>query len=85
MNHHFELDARALQALAAASIPYLGLLGPVARRDELLAEIGDALGARLRDRLHAPVGLPLGGEGAEAIAIAIAAELQQTFARTAHA
>ncbi|RPH47020.1 MAG: hypothetical protein EHM84_08675, partial [Lysobacterales bacterium] len=31
----------------------------------------------LRARLHAPVGLPLGSEGPEVIALAIAAELQQ--------
>jgi xanthine dehydrogenase accessory factor len=84
MNHHFDLDARALRALATTPIPYVGLLGPAARRDELLAEIGEDVAARLHGRLHAPVGLPLGGEGAEAIAIAIAAELQQTFVRGPH-
>jgi len=83
MNHHFELDAQALRALAPAAVPYVGLLGPPARRDELLAVIGTDAAARLRARLHAPVGLPLGGEGAEAIALAIAAELQQTCARRA--
>jgi xanthine dehydrogenase accessory factor len=33
----------------------------------------------LQGRLHAPVGLRLGGEGPDAIALAIAAELQQEF------
>jgi len=84
MNHNLDLDARSLRALAASQIPYIGLLGPTARRDELLREIGDDDGAMLGARLHAPVGLPLGGEGAEAIALAIAAQLQQTFAQPAH-
>jgi xanthine dehydrogenase accessory factor len=81
MNHHFELDARALRALADADVSYIGLLGPAARRDELLADIGEDTATRLHPRLRAPVGLALGGEGAEAIALAIAAELQQVFAQ----
>jgi xanthine dehydrogenase accessory factor len=85
MNHNLDLDTRALRALAESAVGYVGLLGPSARRDELLAEIGDAVSARLRARLHAPVGLALGGEGAEAIAIAIVAELQQEFTRDATA
>ncbi len=84
MNHNVDLDARCLRALAASAVPYVGLLGPAARRDELLAEIGDARDA-LQARLHAPIGLRLGGEGAEAIALAIVAQLQQEFARAAHA
>ncbi|HEY6942569.1 XdhC family protein [Dokdonella sp.] len=82
MNHNLDLDARCLRALAGTAIRYIGLLGPAARRDELLAEIGDARDALL-PRLRAPIGLRLGGEGAEAIALAIVAEMQQEFARAA--
>ena len=80
MHHNVDLDARGLGHLAASAVGYVGLLGPAARRDELLAEIGTEAAARLGARLHAPVGLPLGGEGAEAIALAIAAQLQARFA-----
>ncbi|GAA0711797.1 XdhC family protein [Dokdonella soli] len=85
MNHNYHLDARCLSHLAASGIGYVGLLGPAARRDDLLAEIGADVAASLRPRLHAPVGLPLGGEGAEAIALAIAAQLQGEFSRDARA
>lgn len=81
MNHNYLLDARCLTQLAATTIPYVGLLGPGARRDDLLGEIGADITAQLRPRLHAPVGLRLGGEGAEAIALAIVAELQGEFTR----
>lgn len=81
MNHNYLLDARCLTHLAATTTGYVGLLGPAARRDDLLAEVGEEVAARLRPRLRAPVGLPLGGEGAEAIALAIAAQLQTEFAR----
>lgn len=81
MNHNVHLDARCLAGLAASDVAYVGLLGPPARRDDLLAEIGADCSDRLRARLHAPVGLALGGEGAEAIALAIVAQLQGEFAR----
>jgi xanthine dehydrogenase accessory factor len=81
MTHTAEHDLAALRALAAHATPYVGLLGPPARRDELLARLTAAERAALAGRLHAPVGLPLGGEGPEAIAIAIAAELQRAFHR----
>lgn len=85
MNHHFDLDARSLRALADMDVGYVGLLGPIARRDELLAGLDENETARLQPRLHAPVGLSLGGEGPEAIAMAIAAELQQVHAQATRA
>lgn len=81
MNHNYLLDARCLTHLAATAIGYVGLLGPPARRDDLLADIGAEASASLKSRLHAPVGLPLGGEGAEAIALAIVAQLQGLLSR----
>jgi xanthine/CO dehydrogenase XdhC/CoxF family maturation factor len=75
MSHHLPSDLAYLRCLAPAAIPYVGLLGPAARRDKLLGELGaDAAG--LRGRLHAPIGLPLGGRTPEAIALAIVAQLQ---------
>jgi xanthine dehydrogenase accessory factor len=85
MHHHLDLDARALSALAPCAVPFVGLLGPAARRDALLREIGAAAAGALAPRLHAPVGLRLGGEGPEAIALSIVAELQQHLAAQAAA
>jgi len=79
MTHLAEHDLEALRALSARAVSYVGLLGPRARRDELLARLGEEERSALGARLHAPVGLPLGGEGPEAIALAIAADLQQAF------
>ena len=81
MNHNYLLDASSLMHLARSDIGYVGLLGPAARRDDLLSEIGDSAAARLRPRLRAPVGLPLGGEGAEPIALAIVAQVQNELSR----
>ena len=74
MSHHLPSDLAYLRALAASAIPYLGLLGPAVRRERLLAELG-ADARKLTQRLHAPVGLALGGRTPESIALAIVAEL----------
>jgi xanthine dehydrogenase accessory factor len=79
MTHQASADLEALRALAAMPVAYVGLLGPPARRDELLAMLEPDARDALRPRLRAPVGLPLGGEGPEAIALAIAADLQRFF------
>ncbi|MET0550550.1 MAG: XdhC family protein [Xanthomonas sp.] len=76
MHHHFELDREALDALAGSAIPFLGLLGPVRRREDLFRLLSPAQRAQLLPRLHSPIGLRLGGNGAEAIALSIAAQLQ---------
>ena len=75
MSHNLVADGRYLAALAVSDIPYVGLLGPAARRERLYAELG-SLAEALRPRLRAPVGLDLGGASPEAIALSIVAELQ---------
>jgi xanthine dehydrogenase accessory factor len=75
MSHHLATDRAYLQALAGSSIPYVGLLGPAARRERLLGDLGNAAAA-LRPRLRAPVGLDLGASSPEAIALSIVAEIQ---------
>jgi xanthine dehydrogenase accessory factor len=74
MSHHLPSDLEYLRRLAASSIGYLGLLGPPARRERLLADLG-AAAEPLRRRLRSPVGLDLGGRAPESIALAIVAEI----------
>jgi xanthine/CO dehydrogenase XdhC/CoxF family maturation factor len=74
MSHSFAADLSYLATLAGSKIPFIGLLGPCARRDRLLSEIGSSAAQLLR-RLHAPVGLRLGGRSPESVALSIAAEL----------
>jgi xanthine dehydrogenase accessory factor len=75
MTHGASADLEALRALAQHPVAHVALLGPPARRDELLAAIDPAARAALLPRLQAPAGLALGGEGPEAIALSIAAGL----------
>jgi xanthine dehydrogenase accessory factor len=74
MSHHLGSDLEYLRALARTRIPYIGLLGPVARRERLLESLG-ADAQALRARLHAPVGLALGGRTPESVALAIVGQI----------
>ncbi|WP_315386093.1 XdhC family protein [uncultured Stenotrophomonas sp.] len=76
MHHNFELDREALEQLADVSVPFIGLLGPGRRRDDLFKVLPPDACASLSPRLRSPVGLALGGRGPEAIALSIAAQLQ---------
>jgi xanthine dehydrogenase accessory factor len=78
MTHNQARDREYLESLAGAAIPYVGLLGPVSRRDRLLGQVGESAAA-LAGRVYGPVGLGLGGRGPEAIALSIAAQLQAVF------
>ena len=75
MSHHLPSDLEYLRALSATSLRYVGLLGPPARREKLLSELGPENAERLRARLRAPVGFNLGGRTPESIALAIVAEI----------
>jgi xanthine/CO dehydrogenase XdhC/CoxF family maturation factor len=83
MSHHLVSDEAYLAALAGSTVAHIGLLGPRARRERLLA----ALGARqtgLRGRLRGPLGIDIGALTPEAIALSTAAELHALVAgRTA--
>jgi len=76
MHHNFELDREALLALSATGIPFVGLLGPVRRREDLFRVLPRDARDELLPRLRSPIGLKLGGTGPEAIALSIAAQLQ---------
>lgn len=79
MSHHLDSDLHYLRALASSAIPYVGLLGPPARREKLLADLGEPAAA-LRSRLRAPVGLDIGGRSPESIALSIVGEVHAALA-----
>ncbi|WP_111979435.1 XdhC family protein [Algibacillus agarilyticus] len=73
MNHNVGLDAQALKACELSLAKYIGLLGPKHRTEKVFDDIELNLD-RLVPRLHNPVGLNLGGELPESIALAIIAQ-----------
>ena len=74
MNHNLTLDAEALQVSERSNTSFIGLLGPSHRTERVfnLTEIADK---SLSNRLVNPVGLDLGGELPESIALAILSQV----------
>lgn len=81
MTHNLAMDGEYLSKLTALptdNLSYIGLLGPQSRRDKLLENCDIDL-LQLKRRVHGPIGLNLGGRGAESIALSIVSEIQQHF------
>jgi xanthine dehydrogenase accessory factor len=76
MSHHFARDTEYVGALLGSGAAYVGVLGPRARTERMLAELA-ARGTTFAagDRLYGPIGLDLGGDGPEAIALAVVSEV----------
>ncbi|HEY0335131.1 MAG TPA: XdhC family protein [Stenotrophomonas sp.] len=77
MHHNFELDRETLEALASHPASFIGLLGPRRRQQDLFQVLGAAQREALGPRLRSPIGIKLGGDGPEAIALSVAAQLQR--------
>ena len=79
MTHHYVHDVPLLRALLDRPLAFLGLLGPRKRAEKILADLaaeGVVVTPEQRARLHAPVGLDLGADAPEQVALAILAEMQ---------
>lgn len=79
LTHSYEQDRALLPQLLPVGLRYLGLLGARHRSRLLLTESAAQLGwtaEECLERVHAPVGLDLGGDSPEAVALAIVAEIQ---------
>jgi xanthine/CO dehydrogenase XdhC/CoxF family maturation factor len=79
MTHSYEQDRELLTALFPIQPRYLGLLGARHRSSLLVSEAAAMAGLPVEEcceRIWAPVGLDLGGDGPEAIALAVMAEAQ---------
>ena len=75
MTHNFLHDVELLELLLPSAIAYVGVLGPKRRGAELAASLSDTARAHA-GRLRSPIGLDLGGDTPEEIALSIVAEIQ---------
>jgi xanthine/CO dehydrogenase XdhC/CoxF family maturation factor len=78
MNHHLERDSESLRFALGSAAPYIGLLGPRSRYRKLIAALhaggGEPDPAALA-RVRSPIGLALGAESPEEIALSILGEI----------
>jgi xanthine dehydrogenase accessory factor len=79
MTHNYNYDLSLLRELMKAHYPYIGLLGPrkkLERMLEALSEEGINPDEKQLAALHGPVGLDIGAETAQEIAVSIIAEIK---------
>ncbi len=79
MTHNYEKDREIMKFLLKQDLQYVGALGPKRRTEKLLGEL-KAEGFEFSDfeleKLHAPIGLDIGADTPEAIALSIVAEIK---------
>jgi xanthine/CO dehydrogenase XdhC/CoxF family maturation factor len=84
LTHSFEQDRNLLERLLPLELSYVGLLGARHRSQLLLKEVAEALNwtpEQCLSRVHAPIGLDLGGDSPQAVALSIMAEIQSVMHR----
>lgn len=83
MSHNYEYDRDVLKKLVKTATPYIGILGPRKRFEKMEEEFREQ-GLIFSDhdlhRIHSPIGLDIGAEAPDEIAISIIAEIQSKFA-----
>ena len=78
MGHNYELDREHLGLLAGTRARFIGVLGPRTRTERMLRELCLSLDD---PRIHAPLGLDLGAETPQEIALAAVSEIQAALRR----
>lgn len=78
MTHNYNYDLAMLRALLEKEVRYIGMLGPKKKLDRMLDELKEA-GIHVTDAqkatIYGPVGLEIGAETAEDIALSVLAEI----------
>jgi xanthine/CO dehydrogenase XdhC/CoxF family maturation factor len=82
MTHNYNRDREILRFLLESEACYIGALGPKRRTEKLLEELnaeGTNFSPEQLEKLFAPVGLDIGANTPEAIALSIIAEIQSVL------
>ncbi len=82
MSHNYEYDRDVLKKLIGTESPYIGILGPRKRFDKMQEEFSKQdiiLSSDDFHRIHSPIGLDIGAEAPDEIAVSIIAEIQSKF------
>lgn len=79
MTHNYNYDLALLSGLLKTNAVYIGILGPKKKLDHMLQEIqsgGLNLNREQLGRVYGPVGLDIGAETSEEIALSVIAEIK---------
>lgn len=83
MTHNYTYDLALLRELLTQNVTYIGALGPKKKLNRMLdelAEQGIEPTEQQREKLYGPVGLDIGAETSEEIALSILAEIKTVLA-----
>lgn len=83
MSHNYLDDLELLTQLHQSPVRYIGILGPRKRTERLLNDIAGQGGPEIsidNSRLHSPVGIDIGADTPEEIALSIVAEIRAILA-----
>ena len=84
MTHNYNYDVSVLEQVIQVNCKYVGMLGPKKKLDKMLLELTEK-GIKIEDetihRIYGPVGLDIGAETSEEIAVSIVAEIKAVFTK----
>jgi len=82
MTHNYNYDIAALEQLVRTNCRFIGVLGPKKKLHKMLDQLsakGIKIDNEITSRIYGPVGLDIGAETSEEIALSILAEIKGAF------
>ncbi len=82
MTHNYNYDVAALEALIHTNCNYIGLLGPKKKLQKMFDELNEkglVIDGEQLSKIYGPVGLDIGAETSEEIALSVIAEIKAVF------
>lgn len=79
MTHNYKYDLTVLKSLLQTNYHYVGILGPKSKFNRMLDDLlieGITVSQEHLSRIHSPVGLDIGAETSEEIALSIVSEIK---------
>lgn len=84
MSHNYNYDLAVLMKLLNTKVPYIGVLGPRKRYEKMKnqwEQMGRSFSLSTLKRVHSPIGLDLGAETPDEIALSILSEIRAFFSQ----
>jgi xanthine/CO dehydrogenase XdhC/CoxF family maturation factor len=84
MTHNYNYDLAVLKCLLTTDCEYIGILGPKTKLNRMLSDLendGIVLSDKQMERIYGPVGLNIGAETSEEIALSVISEIKAVMTR----
>lgn len=82
MTHNFEYECDVLEQLLEHPLPYIGILGPKKKSEKMIERLANkGIIISNQDSIYSPMGLDIGAEGSEEIALSVLSEIKAVLAK----